>query len=151
MSRTISCSPTQPLGETRPCRHPVSELCSVFFGARHYAGPNIAYLVSRSISQGRRAGFISLIGIAAAFVIYRLCAVFGLTAIILNVPLAYDVLRFGGACYLLYLAWQVLRCAWRSRGSGEYIHLSESLSAKLPFPPEHRYLPSRPWPRPPKT
>lgn len=77
-------------------------------------GPNIAYLVSRSISQGWRAGFISLIGIAAAFVIYMLCAVFGLTAIILNVPLAYDVLRFGGACYLLYLAWQALRPGGRS-------------------------------------
>lgn len=77
-------------------------------------GPNIAYLVSRSISQGWRAGFISLIGISVAFVIYMLCAAFGLTAIILNVPLAYDVLRFGGAVYLLYLAWQAVRPGGRS-------------------------------------
>lgn len=77
-------------------------------------GPNIAYLVSRSISQGWRAGFISLIGIAVGFIIYMLCAAFGLTAIILNVPLAYEVLRICGAIYLLYLAWQALRPGGRS-------------------------------------
>ncbi|KFL28645.1 lysine transporter LysE [Devosia sp. 17-2-E-8] len=72
-------------------------------------GPNMVYVVSRSISQGRMAGLISLGGVALGFVFYMLCAAFGITAIIMAVPFAYDALRFGGAIYLLYLAWQALK------------------------------------------
>ena len=42
-------------------------------------GPNMVYLVSRSISQGRAAGLISLGGVALGFVFYMLCAAFGIT------------------------------------------------------------------------
>lgn len=72
-------------------------------------GPNMIYLVSRSISQGRIAGLISLGGVALGFVVYMLCAAFGITAIVIAIPYAYDMLRFGGALYLLYLAWQAVR------------------------------------------
>jgi len=72
-------------------------------------GPNMVYVVSRSISQGRMAGLISLGGVALGFVFYMVCAAFGITAIIMAVPFAYDALRFGGAIYLLYLAWQALK------------------------------------------
>lgn len=72
-------------------------------------GPNMIYLVSRSISQGRVAGLISLGGVALGFVVYMLCAAFGITAILIAIPYAYDALRFGGALYLLYLAWQAVR------------------------------------------
>ena len=59
-------------------------------------GPNMGYLISRSISQGRIAGLISLGGVALGFVFYMLCAAFGITAIVMAVPYAYDALRFGG-------------------------------------------------------
>jgi threonine/homoserine/homoserine lactone efflux protein len=59
-------------------------------------GPNMIYLLSRSICQGRVAGLISLGGIALGFMIYLLCAALGLTAIFLSVPLAYDPLRNAG-------------------------------------------------------
>ena len=72
-------------------------------------GPNMIYLISRSLCQGRSAGFVSLGGVAAGFVFYLLCAALGITALLMAVPLAYDVLRIGGAVYLLYLAWQVLK------------------------------------------
>ena len=72
-------------------------------------GPNMIYLVSRSISQGRLAGLISLGGVALGFIFYMLATVLGITALIMAVPVAYDVLRFGGAAYLAYLAWQALR------------------------------------------
>lgn len=72
-------------------------------------GPNMIYLISRSISQGRSAGLVSLGGVAFGFVFYMLCAAFGITALVLAVPYAYDALRFGGALYLLYLAWQAVR------------------------------------------
>ncbi|WP_347557791.1 LysE family translocator [Robbsia sp. KACC 23696] len=77
-------------------------------------GPNMIYLLSRSISQGRRAGLISLGGVALGFVVYMLCAAFGITAFLFAVPFAYDALRFGGALYLLYLAWQALKPGGRS-------------------------------------
>ena len=72
-------------------------------------GPNMIYLISRSLSQGRIAGLISLGGVALGFVFYILCAAFGITALLLAVPFAYDVLRFCGAAYLLWLAWQAVR------------------------------------------
>ncbi|QXI40962.1 LysE family translocator [Pseudomonas xantholysinigenes] len=77
-------------------------------------GPNMIYLISRSICQGRMAGLISLGGVALGFIFYMLCAALGITALVMAVPLAYDALRIGGALYLLYLAWQALRPGGRS-------------------------------------
>ncbi|KAG1319239.1 hypothetical protein G6F63_014834 [Rhizopus arrhizus] len=77
-------------------------------------GPNMIYLGSRSICQGRRAGLISLGGVALGFVFYMLCAALGITALLMTVPLAYDALRIGGALYLLYMAWQAIRPGGRS-------------------------------------
>ena len=86
----------------------------IAFGMVLTPGPNMIYLISRSISQGHTAGLISLIGVVLGFVIYMLCATFGITALLFAVPYAYDALRFGGAAYLLYLAWQALRPGGRS-------------------------------------
>ncbi|MDR5815097.1 LysE family translocator [Caballeronia sp. LZ033] len=72
-------------------------------------GPNMVYLISRSICQGRTAGLISLGGVALGFVFYMLCAAFGITALLIAIPFAYDALRFGGALYLLWLAWQAVK------------------------------------------
>jgi threonine/homoserine/homoserine lactone efflux protein len=72
-------------------------------------GPNMVYLVSRSVSQGPRAGLISLAGVATGFLAYLLCAALGITALLMTVPYAYDALRAAGAAYLLWLAWQALR------------------------------------------
>src|SRR6201990_1485651 len=95
-------------------------------------GPNMIYVISRSITQGRGAGIVSLGGVALGFVFYSLCAAFGITALLLAVPFAYDALRFAGAAYLLWLAWQAVKPGGRSpfqvkglkaRRSGE--HTSE--------------------------
>ena len=77
-------------------------------------GPNMIYLISRSICQGRMAGLISLGGVALGFVVYMLCAAFGITVLLLAVPYAYEALCYGGAVYLLYLAWQTLKPGGRS-------------------------------------
>ena len=77
-------------------------------------GPNMIYLVSRSICQGHAAGLISLGGVALGFLVYLLCAALGITALLMAVPHAYDALRIAGALYLLYLAWQALRPGGRS-------------------------------------
>lgn len=77
-------------------------------------GPNMAYLVSRTLAQGRAAGLVSLTGVAAGFLVYLLCAAFGITALLVAVPFAYDALRWAGAAYLLLLAWQTVRPGGRS-------------------------------------
>jgi threonine/homoserine/homoserine lactone efflux protein len=77
-------------------------------------GPNMIYLISRSICQGRTAGMISLGGVALGFVFYMVCAAMGITALLMTVPLAYDTLRIAGAAYLLYLAWQAVKPGGRS-------------------------------------
>ena len=77
-------------------------------------GPNMIYLISRSITQGPSAGIVSLGGVALGFVFYLLCAAFGITALLFAVPYAYDTLRLAGAAYLLWLAWQALRPGGRS-------------------------------------
>lgn len=86
----------------------------VAFGMVITPGPNMMYLVSRSICQGRRAGLVSLGGVASAFVVYMFASAFGITALLLAVPFAYDALRFAGAAYLLYMAWQALKPGGRS-------------------------------------
>ncbi|WP_434140134.1 LysE family translocator [Pseudomonas luteola] len=77
-------------------------------------GPNMVYLISRSICQGRTAGMISLGGVALGFAFYMVCAALGITALLMAVPFAYDALRIGGALYLLYLAWQAVKPGGRS-------------------------------------
>ncbi|MBL4983260.1 LysE family translocator [Pseudomonas fluorescens] len=77
-------------------------------------GPNMIYLISRSICQGRTAGLISLGGVALGFVVYMVCAALGITALVMTVPFAYDALRLGGALYLVYLAWQAVKPGGRS-------------------------------------
>lgn len=72
-------------------------------------GPNMLYLISRSLTQGSRAGLVSLLVTALGFVVYLLAAVLGLSAIFAAVPAAYTALKVAGALYLLYLAWGVLR------------------------------------------
>lgn len=75
-------------------------------------GPNMIYLISRSICQGRQAGVI--LGVIASFLVHMFAAAFGLTTLFMAVPLAYDALKWAGATYLLYLAWQAVRPGARS-------------------------------------
>jgi threonine/homoserine/homoserine lactone efflux protein len=72
-------------------------------------GPNMMYLVSRTISQGRRAGLVSLAGVAVAFPLYLAAAAFGLAAVFGAVPVLYAAVKLAGAGYLAWLAWKVLR------------------------------------------
>lgn len=72
-------------------------------------GPNMLYLVSGTLTQGRRAGLVSLEGVACGFGCYLLATVAGLSAIFAAVPDVYAAMRYAGAAYLLWLAWKALR------------------------------------------
>ena len=77
-------------------------------------GPNMIYLVSRSITQGRRAGLVSLLGVAAGFLVYLAAATAGIAALFALVPPVYTALKIGGAAYLLWLAWNAVKPGGRS-------------------------------------
>ena len=87
-------------------------------------GPNLLYVVSRTLVQGRPAGFVSLAGTGTGLFFHVLAAAFGLSALLLAVPIAYDAVRVAGACYLGWLAWQT----WRSQPSA-----AADATAKLPY------------------
>jgi threonine/homoserine/homoserine lactone efflux protein len=84
-------------------------MAAVALGLVLTPGPNMVYLVSRSVTQGRRAGLFSLLGVAAGCGVYLAAATAGLASVFLVVPTAYLVLKAAGALYLLYLAWQAVR------------------------------------------
>lgn len=77
-------------------------------------GPNLLYLISRTLCQGRRAGLISLAGTTSGFVAHVVAASLGLSAVLIAVPVMFDAVRFAGAAYLLWLAFDSVR----SRGAG---------------------------------
>ena len=72
------------------------------------------YLLSRSVCQGRGAGVISLLGVMAGLLVYLLATAAGLSALVLTVPVAYQAVKWAGALYLLWLAWQAVKPAARS-------------------------------------
>lgn len=72
-------------------------------------GPVWVYLLSRTLAQGRRAGFFSLLGVMAGVLLHLFMAAFGLSVLLLAVPLAFEAIKLAGCAYLLYLAWQTLR------------------------------------------
>ncbi|PWN67836.1 LysE family translocator [Chryseobacterium oncorhynchi] len=72
-------------------------------------GPNMIYLISKSITQGKKSGFISLAGVVCGFLFHIVMVSFGLTAVLLAVPFAYTVLKVLGTIYLLYLAYQAIK------------------------------------------
>jgi threonine/homoserine/homoserine lactone efflux protein len=75
-------------------------------------GPNVVYLVSRTVAQGRAAGFASLAGTFSGSGLHVVAAALGLSAFLVHVPVAYQVVRLAGALYLAWLAWTT----WISAG-----------------------------------
>jgi threonine/homoserine/homoserine lactone efflux protein len=86
----------------------VLSFASVAFLMALSPGPNLLYLASRSICQGRSAGFSSLAGVCTGMFCYMLATAAGLSALFDAVPLAYDAVRWAGAAYLLWLAYKIL-------------------------------------------
>lgn len=72
-------------------------------------GPVWIYLLSRTLTQGRRAGYFSLIGVMIGVLVHLFAAALGLSALLLAVPAAFNAIKLAGAAYLLWLAWTTLR------------------------------------------
>lgn len=78
-------------------------------------GPNMAYLAALSAAHGRRAGLMAVAGVTCGLSVYMLAAVFGLTEIFLRYRPLYELLRWAGTAYLLWMAYD----AWRSASEFE--------------------------------
>ena len=72
-------------------------------------GPNMMYLVSRTLTQGRRAGLISLAGVAVGFGVYLTATNLGLAEVFVAVPDLYLAVKIAGTGYLAWLAFKTLR------------------------------------------
>jgi threonine/homoserine/homoserine lactone efflux protein len=66
-------------------------------------GPAVLYIVTRSVDQGRRAGVVSVLGIQVGTLFHVLAAALGLSAILVSSALAFDIVKYLGAGYLIYL------------------------------------------------
>lgn len=69
-------------------------------------GPNMAYLAALSLAEGRRVGLSAVAGVALGLTLIGVAAALGVTAMISASPPAYQLLRYAGAAFLLYLAWE---------------------------------------------
>ncbi len=72
-------------------------------------GPDMLLILSRSVTQGRGAGFASLAGAQAGIYCHAVAVALGLSELFRAVPFAYDAVRYAGAAYLIVLAWQAFR------------------------------------------
>ena len=71
-------------------------------------GPDMLYVIARSAGEGRASGVVSALGIAAGCIVHMLAVAFGVSSLLLAVPVAYDVVRYAGAAYLIYLGLRAL-------------------------------------------
>ncbi|GHO49554.1 LysE family translocator [Ktedonospora formicarum] len=71
-------------------------------------GPSVLYIVTRSAAQGRRAGLASVLGIEVAGLVHGLAAALGLSALLLTSALAFNIVKYVGAAYLIYLGLRTL-------------------------------------------
>lgn len=84
-------------------------IATVAFGMVVTPGPNMMYLVSRTLTQGRPAGLVSLAGVVTGFLVYLLATSLGLAVLFSTVPALFIIVKLAGAAYLLWLAWTMVR------------------------------------------
>jgi threonine/homoserine/homoserine lactone efflux protein len=92
-------------------------------------GQDTLYIVGRTVSQGRRAGVLSVLGISSGTIVHTLAATFGLAAILAASANAYVVIKLVGAAYLAYLGVRMIVDS-RDQGSG----IGDPIAAGSPIP-----------------
>lgn len=94
---------------------PVPELSTLLVFAGSVAalvlvpGPNLIYIVTRSVEAGRSAGLASMLGVEVGTLVHVAAAAFGVTALLASSAVAFDVVRYAGVAYLVFLGVRALR------------------------------------------
>jgi threonine/homoserine/homoserine lactone efflux protein len=81
-------------------------------------GPAVLYIVAQSISHGRRAGVVSMLGIEAGGLVHVAAATIGLSSLLVSSATAFTVVKYGGAAYLVFLGLQRLLAREESDAPG---------------------------------
>ena len=82
-------------------------------------GADFVFVTANSVAGGAKRGIAAAIGINAGIVVHVAAAAAGLSALLLTYPTAYAAIRYAGAIYLLYLAWQAFRAGAANVKEGE--------------------------------
>lgn len=78
-------------------------------------GPDMAYVATRTLAEGRRAGLASAFGIGAGALVHTALAALGLSSLLHHAPLAFEMVKYAGAAYLVWIAVRL----WRDRGAAD--------------------------------
>ena len=91
---------------------PDSSKLSLFLGVAlilvFMPGPNTLYIIARSIQQGRKAGIVSSLGVQVGTIVHIGAAAFGLSALLMSSAVAFNVVKYAGAAYLIFLGVKTL-------------------------------------------
>jgi len=71
-------------------------------------GPNTLYIIARSVNQGRTAGIVSSLGVEVGTLIHIAAAAFGISALLMSSAMAFNIVKYAGAAYLIYLGIKTL-------------------------------------------
>ncbi len=98
---------------TMPSLLPDPNLLAVFLVAtvalNLSPGPDMLYVISKSLEQGRKAGIVSALGVGAGTLVHTFITAIGLSALLLSIPVLFNAIRYAGAAYLAYLGLRSLR------------------------------------------
>jgi threonine/homoserine/homoserine lactone efflux protein len=81
-------------------------------------GPSVLYIVTRSMDQGRAAGLVSVLGIHTGSIVHVAAAALGLSAILASSALAFGIVKYAGAAYLVWLGIRAIRGRGEERTDG---------------------------------
>jgi threonine/homoserine/homoserine lactone efflux protein len=90
------------------CTHDWILFASAALALNLTPGPDMLYISARSAGQGRRAGILSALGVAGGGAVHTCLVAFGLAGLLAKVPVAYDIVRYTGAAYLVFLGVRML-------------------------------------------
>ena len=82
-------------------------------------GPAVLYIVTQSIEHGRNAGLVSMLGVQAGALVHVAAAAFGLSALLVSSATAFNVVKYAGAAYLVFLGMRKLLARERFETTGE--------------------------------
>ena len=90
-------------------------------------GPAVLYIVAQSIEHGRTAGLVSMLGTQVGGLVHVAAAALGLSALLLQSATAFNIVKFAGAAYLVFLGLRkLLTCSWRSRMHERHLHIRQA-------------------------